>query len=74
MELQKEVHIANNQVFLVYKSKLKKLPTECLKCGLVNDGIKKMKGDDTQARFKMYCLSECKTNWSTQLKLKAVAG
>lgn len=49
MELPKEVHIANNQVFLVYKSKLKKLPTECLKCGLVNDGIKEMKGDDTQA-------------------------
>ena len=49
------------------------LLTKCLKCRLVNDEIKEMKGDGTQARFKMFCLSECQTTWSTELKLKTVA-
>ena len=45
---------------LVYESKFKKLLTRRLKCGLVNDEMKEIKGDGTQARFKMYCLSGCR--------------
>ena len=58
----------------MYESKFKKLLTRRLKCGLVNDEMKEIKGDGTQARFKMYCLSGCQTSWSTQPELKAVAG
>ena len=58
----------------MYESKFKNLLTKCLKCRLVNDEIKEMKGDCTQTRLKMYCLSGCETSWSTQLELKAVAG
>ena len=43
LELPKETDIANDRVFLVYELKFK-LVTKCLKCGLVNDEIKKMKG------------------------------
>ena len=54
LELPKETHIANNRVFFVDEiSKFKKLLTKYLKCGLVNDEIKEMKGDSTQAWFKM---------------------
>ena len=73
LELSKETHIFKDRVFLVYESKLKMLLTKCLKCRLVNDEIKEMKSDGTQARFKMFCLSECQTTWSTELKLKTVA-
>ena len=33
-----------------------------------------MKGNGTQAQFKMYYLWGCETSWSTQPELKAVAG
>ena len=49
LELPKEMHIANDRVFFVDESKFKKLLTKYLKCGLVNDEIKEMKGDSTQS-------------------------
>ena len=59
--------------FFVYESNFNLLLRKCLRCGGVIDDINEMKGDGTQARFKLSCIAGCETSWSVQPQIKEIA-
>lgn len=56
--------------FLVHESNFNVLLRKCLRCGGVIDDINEMKGDGTQARFKLSCAAGCVTSWSVQPQIR----